>query len=90
MNDLPQNMKDKGVPLILEHLDPVKMTEELELLPHHARKVCDKLIYAFSLGCEFGYISCAENLSERVQEVFPETQEQLKDVFKDYQVGKVS
>lgn len=90
MPDLPQNIKDKSIPVILEHLDPENFAENLGLLPHQVKLVWDKVLYAFSLGTEFGYISCAENISEKVQEIFPETQDSLKDAFTGYVVGDVN
>lgn len=90
MTDLPQNIKDKCVPLLLEHLDPEIFMKELGLLPHQVKPVWDKVLYAFSLGTEFGYVSCAENLCEKVQEIFPETQNELKDLFSGYVVGNTN
>lgn len=88
MTNLPKNIQDKCAPLLLEHLDPENFAETLGLLPHQVKPVWDKVVYAFSLGTEFGYISCAENLAEKVEEIFPETKGAFGDVFTNYVVGE--
>lgn len=89
MTEIPQNIKDKSVPLLLEHLDPENFAKNLGLLPHQVQPVWDKVLYAFSLGIEFGYISCGENIAKDYLKIFPEAKNDIDmSAFSDYVVGQ--